>query len=164
MFRRALENHIFCCMAYILRFLDFGVWWPGAQNLCFDAPSRTIYFLVWLLQRLFDFGHLVAMDPESMFRCDLENYLFSVIAYTALLRFRAFGGQGPRIHVLTRPRELHILCYGLYSDCSISGIWWPGTQNQCFDAPSKTTYFRLLRVQRFFDSGPLVARGPESIF
>ena len=103
--RKQHEKHVYCLYSDSLM---SDLWWPGAQNPCFDSPSKTIYFLLWLIRRFFDLGHLVARCPESMFRRRLENYIFSVTAYTAIVCFRASGGQGPRINALTRHRKLDV--------------------------------------------------------
>ena len=149
---------MFSAKAYtaILRFRATGGQGPGIHVL--TRPRKLYLSLLLIVQRFFDSGRLVARDPESMFGRALENYICSVMAYMMILRFRASGGQGPRIHVLTRPRKLYILCDVFCSDCLTLGIWSPGAQSSCFDAPSKTTYFLLSPIRRLFDFGSQVAR------
>ena len=87
---------MFSVRAYttVLRFRASGIlWWPGAQNAGFDAPSPSTHSRLWHIWRCFDFMPLVARGTEYH-----------------------------RIHVLTRPRKSYMLFHGLFEVSSIPAV------------------------------------------
>ena len=126
-------------------------------------PSK-LHFCVMSYTALLRLWASGGQGPRIHVLTRIENYIFSVMAYLAILRFRASGSQEPITHALTRSRKLQFFFYGLPDDSPIPGLWWPGAEYPCFDAPSKTSDFLSLLIRRLFDFVHLVARGPEFMF
>ena len=160
--------HIFCCGLYGV-FVAFG---PLVARARFHILTRLEHYIFSVVAyvEILRFRAYNGQEP-GIYALTRHRKLYILYCGTEILRFLDSGGQGPRTNVLRRPREPYILCYGFWGDSSNSGLWWPGAQNLCFDAPSETVLFWLCLIAQFLLSfirrcvgfGPVVARGPASM-